>query len=153
MIQPVGDTISIRESMMVGMPYPTIYCWIGHTYRAERDYTNAIGLYQKTLECRPQHAWAFGALKETYEALGDYEKSLDYAELGPRAWRPTIPTSARPDDVFESYAAAEVIRRSSKSLVALACTRSSSWPVVTDGFNRPLPACLGAKKSFLHLSG
>jgi tetratricopeptide (TPR) repeat protein len=58
----------------------TIYCFIGHTYRAERDYTNAIAWYRKTLEYRPQHAFAFGALKETYEALGDYGKSIEYAE-------------------------------------------------------------------------
>jgi serine/threonine protein kinase len=57
----------------------SIYCFLGHTYRAERDYTNAIFWYGKTLEYRPRHAWAYGALKETYEAIGDYTNAIENA--------------------------------------------------------------------------
>jgi serine/threonine protein kinase len=57
----------------------SIYCFLGHTYRAERDYTNAIFWYRKTLEYRPGHAWAYGALKETYEAMKRYEDSIENA--------------------------------------------------------------------------
>jgi tetratricopeptide (TPR) repeat protein len=55
------------------------YCFLGHTYRAERDYTNAIIWYRKTLEYRPGHAWAYGGLKETYEAMKRYEDSIENA--------------------------------------------------------------------------
>jgi tetratricopeptide (TPR) repeat protein len=57
----------------------SIYCFLGHTYRAERDYTNAILWYRKTLEYRQGHAWAYGGLKETYEAMKRYEDSIENA--------------------------------------------------------------------------
>jgi serine/threonine protein kinase len=68
-----------RRSQALIASKVSIYCFLGHTYRAERDYTNAIFWYGKTLEYRPRHAWAFGGLKETYEAIGDYTNAIENA--------------------------------------------------------------------------
>jgi tetratricopeptide (TPR) repeat protein len=80
-----GWPIEARDRLKLGLELApskvTIYCWMGHTYRAQRDYTNAIAWYRKTLDYRPHHAWAYGSLKETYEALGDYENSIENAEM------------------------------------------------------------------------
>src|SRR5262249_26307741 len=70
----------LEISLALAPSKATIYCWIGHAYRAERDYTNAIAWYRKTLQYRPRHAWAYGGLKETYEALHDYESSIENAK-------------------------------------------------------------------------
>ena len=58
----------------------TIYCFLGHTYRLQRDPTNAIAWYLKTLDFERQHAFAYGGLKETYQAIGDYAKAIENAE-------------------------------------------------------------------------
>jgi serine/threonine protein kinase len=77
---PIEARDHLKLSLTLAPSKVTTYCVMGHTYRAERDYTNAIAWYRKTLDYRPHHAWAYGALKETYEALGDYENSIDNAE-------------------------------------------------------------------------
>jgi tetratricopeptide (TPR) repeat protein len=58
----------------------TITCFIGHTYREEHKYEQAIECYKKVLGHRQQHATACGGLKETYEAMKDYPHAIDNAE-------------------------------------------------------------------------
>ena len=74
---PVKAREQLKKSMETAASKVTIYATMGHTYRLERDYTNAIAWYKKALSLEPQYTWAYGGLAETYEAMGDYTNSIE----------------------------------------------------------------------------
>ena len=53
-----------------------VYRCRGHTYYAERDFTNAIKWYRQTLDVEPHHAAAFSYMGSAFRALGDYTNAL-----------------------------------------------------------------------------
>ena len=53
-----------------------VYRCRGHTYYAERDFTNAIKWYRKTLDVEPHHAVAFSSMGRAFRALGDYTNAF-----------------------------------------------------------------------------
>ena len=57
-----------------------IYRAFGNVYYFERDYTNAIYWYRKTLEWEPQHPPSLWGIGNSLKAMGDYTNALDYSE-------------------------------------------------------------------------
>ncbi|HAB14965.1 MAG TPA: hypothetical protein DCE44_00795, partial [Verrucomicrobiales bacterium] len=55
-----------------------IYRVMGHSYYAERDFTNAIAWYRQAINWEPLQASAIGFLGEAYQAMGDYTNSFDH---------------------------------------------------------------------------
>jgi tetratricopeptide (TPR) repeat protein len=84
MLMKWGWPIAAREQLTMAKEIAaskvTIYCFVGHTYRLERDYTNAIVWYKKALAFNPKHEFAYGGLAETCEALGANKNCIDNLE-------------------------------------------------------------------------
>jgi len=57
-----------------------VYRCFGNVFYVERDYTNAIKWYRKTLEWEPHHPVAFWGIGQSLRAMGDYSNALDYSE-------------------------------------------------------------------------
>lgn len=55
----------------------TIYRAMAHTYYADRDFTNAIKWYRKTLQWDPHHGIAYNYLGRAYLAQGDYTNAIE----------------------------------------------------------------------------
>jgi serine/threonine protein kinase len=73
---PVQARDQLKISAQIAASKVTIYCFLGHTYHLERDYTNAIASYQTALRFEAQHAWTYGGLADTYEGMGDYLNAI-----------------------------------------------------------------------------
>jgi serine/threonine protein kinase len=73
---PIQAREQLRISAQIDASKVTIYCFRGHTYHLERDYTNAIDSYQTALRFEQQHAWSYGGLADTYEGMGDYTNAI-----------------------------------------------------------------------------
>jgi len=54
----------------------TIYRSLANIYYAERDYTNAIAWYRKTLEWESHHGIAYGQIGQCYLVQGDYLSAI-----------------------------------------------------------------------------
>jgi tetratricopeptide (TPR) repeat protein len=57
----------------------TVYRVLGHTYFVQRDFTNAIAMFQQAIEWEP-HEVARTFIGRAYQAMGDYTNSLGYLE-------------------------------------------------------------------------
>jgi serine/threonine protein kinase len=70
----------VQISQTLAPSKSVIYRQFGNVYYAERDYTNAITWYRKTLEWEPHHPHAFKGIGDSLQAMGDYTNALDYHE-------------------------------------------------------------------------
>jgi tetratricopeptide (TPR) repeat protein len=59
-----------------------VYRCIGHTYYAQRDFTNAVIWYKKAIALDVHHREDFFWLGKAQRAMGDYEPSIDTQEQG-----------------------------------------------------------------------
>lgn len=62
----------IKISQRIRPSKSIVYRVWGHTYYADRDFTNAIRMYEKTLEMEPHHTVALNSMGDAYRAQGMY---------------------------------------------------------------------------------
>jgi len=70
----------VQISQTLAPSKAVIYRMFGNVYYVERDYTNAIYWFQKTLEWEPHHPSAFHGIGDSLKAMGDYTNALEYSE-------------------------------------------------------------------------
>ena len=70
----------VQISQTLAPSRAVIYRGFGNVYYVERDYTNAIYWYRKTLEWEPHHPPALWGIGNSLAAMGDYTNALDYRE-------------------------------------------------------------------------
>jgi serine/threonine protein kinase len=70
----------VQISQALAPSKAVIYRAFGNVYYVERDYTNAIIWYRKTLEWEPHHPSALWGIAKSLRETGDYTNALDYSE-------------------------------------------------------------------------
>jgi serine/threonine protein kinase len=70
----------VQISQSLAPSKAVVYRMFGNVYYVERDYTNAIKWFRKTLEWEPHHPSAFHGIGDSLQAMGDYTNALDYHE-------------------------------------------------------------------------
>ncbi len=83
--RPVEGRAQIEISQAIAPPKAIFPYCIGHTYYAQRDFTNAILWYRQAAEMVPRHSDNSFWLGRAYQALGDYTNALNYFEKHDRA--------------------------------------------------------------------
>src|SRR4030095_8153198 len=54
----------------------TIARTLGHTWYAQRNYTNAISSYKEALAREEHHSFAYQFMGRAYQAMGDYSNAI-----------------------------------------------------------------------------
>jgi hypothetical protein len=70
--RPAEARAQLKISESLAPSKVTVYRMLAHTYYVERDYTNAIAWYRRTLGWESHHGVAYEHLGQCYLALGDY---------------------------------------------------------------------------------
>jgi len=67
----------LKLSQALAPSKATVFCIMAHTYYADRNFTNAIEWYRKTLEWDSHHIVAYNYLGRAYLALGEYVNAIE----------------------------------------------------------------------------
>jgi tetratricopeptide (TPR) repeat protein len=70
----------VQISQALAPSRAVIYRSFGNVYYNERDYTNAIFWYRKTLDWESHHPSSLWGIGNSLKAMGDYTNALDYSE-------------------------------------------------------------------------
>ena len=70
----------VQISQSLAPSRAVVYRSFGNVYYVERDYTNAIYWYRKTLEWETHHPPSLWGIGNSLAAMGDYTNALDYRE-------------------------------------------------------------------------
>lgn len=80
--RPVEARQELEKSRSLALSKAIIYRGLGHTYYAQRDFTNALKLYGDAIVLDRHHEHDFFHLGRTLRALGDYSGSISNMETG-----------------------------------------------------------------------
>jgi tetratricopeptide (TPR) repeat protein len=80
--RPVEARQELEKSRSLALSKAMIYRGLGHTYYAQRDFTNALKLYGDAIALDRHHEHDFFHLGRTLRALGDYSGSISNMETG-----------------------------------------------------------------------
>jgi tetratricopeptide (TPR) repeat protein len=80
--RPVEARQELEKSRSLALSKAIIYRGLGHTYYAQRDFTNALRLYREAIALDQHHEHDFFHLGRTLRALGDYSGSISNMATG-----------------------------------------------------------------------
>ena len=74
---PVEGRAELETARKLKPSKVNIYRMLGHTFYAERNYTNAIALYREAIALEPNHAIAYLFIGQAQRAMGDYANAIN----------------------------------------------------------------------------
>jgi tetratricopeptide (TPR) repeat protein len=78
--RPLEGRKEIEIARKIAPSKATVYRALGHTYYAQRDFTNAIAMYRQAIGWQSHHTVAHYWIGRAYQALGDYGEAISYFE-------------------------------------------------------------------------